>query len=418
MINIFTEHITERLNYVLDFCFSSKGEHYQVFTDTEEWNALPDQHLAYGAQIVPCTLQIHAQGLLFEENHYPGKQISLQKNQLLLDGVADELSLIFYFLSRYEEHQSTTLDEHERFQSGANSLVRLNMHKQPVVDLMVKQVWEKLGLDYQPVTEFFSVLPTFDIDVAWAYKNRSFVRKLGGLLKHGKPIDRLRVFSGNKKDPYDTYDLIKATGTASQKKIENFILLGDWAPYDKNIRWENKNYQTLIKQLDEVGGVGIHPSYGSHLKPAQLNTEVNRLQQIVNRPITKSRQHFLRMRIPETYHALITAGISEDYSMGFADQIGFRAGTSFPFFYFDLQKNKSTQLAITPFCYMDSALKDYLNLSPKKAEAEIEKLHSQIKLVGGVFSFIWHNSSLHNTGEWKGWKPVFDFTTQLETLQQ
>lgn len=65
---------------------------------------------------------------------------------------------------------------------------------------------------------------------------------------------------------------------------------------------------------------------------------------------------------------------------------------------------------IQPFVYMDSALKDYLNYSPEKAQETVQFLMSEVKEVGGQFSFIWHNSSIHDTGEWKGWKTVLDQT--------
>ena len=197
---------------------------------------------------------------------------------------------------------------------------------------------------------------------------------------------------------------------AKTDKFLSFILLGDWGPYDKNIHWKNLAYGSLIRGLNLEGEVGIHPSYGSHAEDAKVANELSRLAEITGHEINLSRQHFLKFEFPKTFSILAKLGVTDDYSLGFADEIGFRAGTSFPFFFFDLQKNERTTLRFHPFSYMDSALKDYLKLDPDAAKAEIAQLLEEVKSVGGEFIMIWHNSSIHDTGEWKGWKTVLDYT--------
>jgi hypothetical protein len=192
-----------------------------------------------------------------------------------------------------------------------------------------------------------------------------------------------------------------------------FILLGDWGKFDKNIHWENDNFGQLIKMLDKRCELGIHPSYASHLQFDKIKNEIERLEKIIGHEIPQSRQHFLRLRFPETYYLLIKAGVTKDYSMGFADEVGFKAGTSFPFYFFDLNANIQTSLMIQPFMYMDSALKDYLKYSPEKAQETVQLLIKEVKEVGGEFCFIWHNSSIHDKGEWNGWKEILDFTLNV-----
>lgn len=412
MINIFTEHITTRLIYVLNFCFKSKGEDYRLFTNEKEWASVEKKHISYGANPLAASLHIPAQGLLYENKFYPNKIVSLLDGQLAIDGVIDNFSVFFFFLSRYEEYEAIHVDKHNRFLSASNSLVKLGIQAKPILDLMVKAIWDKLQLNYEKVSCNFNVKPSFDIDVAWAYKHRSMLRKVGGLLKRGKPIERINVLLGAKKDPYDTYDLIEAIGKKFPNNLRTFILLGDWGTYDKNIKWENQAYQNLIKRLRMVGEVGIHPSYNSYLNSEQKKIEIKRLSTILNAEIKSSRQHFLRLKIPQTYTDLIQLGITTDYSLGFADQIGFRAGTSFSYPYFDIQRNEITPLTLVPFCYMDSAFKDYLKWSPQQAMLTIEKLVEYIYQVGGTCCFIWHNSSITDTGEWKGWRKVLEFTVE------
>lgn len=409
MITIFSEHITNRLRYVLDFCFEQKGQSYQLISTEEEWNTCEKKALNYSSLKLEAKLSILPQGILYESDIYPQKELSIQNNHILIDGVHDPLSVIFFYLTRYEDYQSTNYDNHDRISTAANSLVRLKRHRKPEVDQLVMGIWRELSLDYSTLKNGFKLLPTFDIDIAWAYKNRKFGRALGSMLKGAKPLERLKVLSGIQKDPYDTYSTITEISQNAAEVI-CFILLGDWGKFDKNIHWENEKFANLLKQLNLTCELGIHPSYGSHLKVDKIKNELERLEKITDHEITKSRQHFLRLRFPETYNLLIEAGIRTDYSMGFADEVGFKAGTSFPFYFFDLNANSQTTLMIQPFIYMDSALKDYLDYSPEKAQETIQILLKEVKEVGGQFSFIWHNSSIHDTGEWKGWKTVLDQT--------
>ena len=104
----------------------------------------------------------------------------------------------------------------------------------------------------------------------------------------------------------------------------------------------------------------------------------------------------------------MAAGIEEDYSMGYPDHIGFRAGTSTPHRFYDLTEDCITSLIVYPFALMDVSLKNYLFLSPEKAAEEIKKVLDSVKAVKGTFMMIWHNESLSSRGEWKGWRSVFE----------
>ena len=120
----------------------------------------------------------------------------------------------------------------------------------------------------------------------------------------------------------------------------------------------------------------------------------------------RSRQHFLKLETPKTYQNLIKAGIKEDYTMGYATEIGFRASIASPYFWYDLENEKATNLLITPFQVMDVTLKNYLKLSPEKALEEIQTLIQNTKAVNGTFSTLWHNSSFDDK-EWKGWREMY-----------
>lgn len=115
----------------------------------------------------------------------------------------------------------------------------------------------------------------------------------------------------------------------------------------------------------------------------------------------------MRLRFPETYRGLVDAGIGEDFSMGFADIIGFRAGTSVPFRWYDLESESPRNLLINPFHAMDVTLKKYMGLSPVEAEEHLLGLLGIVRQNGGQFCTVWHNSSFDEKGGWKGWPAVY-----------
>jgi len=186
-----------------------------------------------------------------------------------------------------------------------------------------------------------------------------------------------------------------------------FVLLADYGINDKNIPYTNRYFRQLIRYLADYADIGIHPSYASSIEPSLMVMETARLAKMLKREVELSRQHFLKLSLPETYRNLINNDITHDYTMGYAEVPGFRASicTEFPFF--DLDQDVQTNLIIHPFAVMDGTLHDYMKLTPQKAITCIRELIGEVKKVGGTFMPLWHNSTLNDSGEWKGWLRVY-----------
>jgi Family of unknown function (DUF7033) len=410
MLVVFSENSSPRLKFVLDFCFKEKGCSYELITSEKHWNVEKKSALNYSAKQLVCDYAIEPFGLLNETDIDPHLKLEKLNDKLGLRGDTDPLSVIFYLLSRYEEYQAHEKDSHGRFTASQSQQQALEVLYQPVCDKIVKKLWQKLGLDYSSVLAQYEMVPSFDIDIAWAFKNRPLWRKLGAFSK-GQLTKRLGVLIGGKKDPYDTFGKIVQI-SSELNRIICFTPVSDYGPFDKNISHKNENYRSLVRGLNADGGLGLHPGYASFKKKEVLLEEKERLEAILGHPMKKARFHFLRFEIPTSYQIMIETGFTKDYSMGYADSAGFRAGTSFPFYFFDLEKNSSSEYLIFPFAYLDSALKDYMNLDPKRALELVEQLILEVKAVGGVFMCVWHNHSISNNGLWKDWSQVLDKTMQ------
>lgn len=161
--------------------------------------------------------------------------------------------------------------------------------------------------------------------------------------------------------------------------------------------------------------VGLHPSYFSMQNSALIKKEKERLEGITNTPLKSSRQHYLRFSLPETYQLLIDLEIEEDYSMGYASNVGFRAGTCTPFYFYDLDFEIQTPLKVFPFALMDTTLNDYMKLTPKQSLGRIRDLRNEVKAVNGTFITLFHNETLSDYLRWKGWKRLYESMLKIAT---
>ncbi len=328
------------------------------------------------------------------------------------------LSTCFYLVSRYEEYETKSMDEHGRYESAKSLAYQHNFLSIPLVDIWVFKLKKLLQQRY-PDLNFghnqFKMQPTYDIDHGYAFAEKPFGRQALSVLKNIVKIDLKRLKAQwtthlkKDKDPYDTYQWIIDQYADSPCKPLFFWLLGDLSKYDRNISHHNQRFKKQIQVVDQQFECGIHPSYDSFSTPSKLRIETDRLEKIRSKPTKKSRQHFVRFQLPTTYRQLIYIGIQDDYSMGYANKNGFRASIARSFFWFDIDKNEKTNLRIHPFMFMDVTSKNYLKQHPKESIEEARHMIDSCYTVGGDFIFIWHNSSLSTLDNWDQWIDVHQF---------
>jgi hypothetical protein len=320
-------------------------------------------------------------------------------------------------VTRYEEYLVSELDVHGRFQAENSLAFKHNFLELPVVNIWIDKFRKELEFMFPNElfpSKKYNYLNSLDIDFAFAYKGKSKKMLLGSSLKNLVTLNfkelknKYSYFFKNQQDPYDTYFLIKKLREKYTTQNVFFFLLGDYGTYDKNISHHSSHLKHLIQEVDKTDLIGIHPSYKSNQNKKQLKKEIGRLETITGKKVVKSRQHFLKLNMPSTYEILIDMGIKEDYSMGFASQIGFRAGICSPFPFFNLSTNKQSDLILHPFQIMDGTLNHYMNLTPEKAIEKIKEITATIKSVNGTFVTLWHNSSLSETQPWENWRNVYE----------
>lgn len=433
MLIILTTNITTRLSYTAKQIFENILAIPYHLIEQRNYNPIPNGNVVYyGTESTDFANSIYYSGLCHEEGvkefkpklHLRNdKPVYFDNEKALNQYPVDIFSLAFYFLSRYEEYNQSQKDNHGRFKSS-ESIAGVHEHLEfPIVDYWVrdfasflKNAFKQLEIP-DPVCKF---IPTFDIDHAWKYRNKGFIRNSGGLIKDlvklsiKSTIDRIKVLSGISHDPYFTFKEIKEVH--KDLDVLYFILIAHYSKKDINIEASNKAFIQLLKDLSLNSETGIHPSYASNKKADLLYDEIEKLQSITGKKPTKSRQHFLKLSFPGTYQNLIRAGITDDYTMGFASSIGFRAGTAYAFDWYNLSTENCTSLKIWPFIAMDITLRNYMRLRPKDAFNRLELIHQQLKLTGGNLITIWHNSSFCETEGWKKWVQAYkDFVNNMKS---
>lgn len=430
-IAVLSPHRHPRLRYILRQLSEWWGIKLRLFTQKEQYLACEGcmARINYGgASSGTKELLLYADPFLKGEDGILTNKVAMSveaSGQLLpaelfesaeIDAY-DALAAIFFCISRYEEYLPFEADQYGRFPASAAHAYRHGYLEQPVVNQLVNDIARRLQAVFPAVQlrlPAASLQLTYDVDLPFAYRLRGWRGIASGLrdLLTGnfkRSINRYKTAIGKDKDPYDTFEWLKSIHQRHQLKATYFWLLAaKRSSFDPNPATDHPTVVGLIKSIAERAEVGIHPSYYSSEQPALFASERATLATITGTSIEKSRQHFLRFSLPATYRQLLLAGLRQDYSMGYADAVGYRAGTNLPFYWYDLEKEEATWLKIHPFAAMDVTLSGYQKHGYFDSQKILLNLAKTTKAAGGPFTLLWHNSSFASEFGWTGWAKMYE----------
>lgn len=347
----------------------------------------------------------------------------------------DLFSALFWCLTRYEEVQwgmvagldgveaisagerFLSADQHGRYPAEQSLFYRMGCLATPVVDQWVRLLGHCLG---SKPNRDFGIVPTADIDMALRFGGRSWTIQAASFLRDliktpGLVWDRMAVLFGQ-KDPYaiDQATLQILTQSIAGSEISpKLFLLGSTERSKRNKQIQKRALANEINRLksallQQSTLMGIHPSWQEKNNAVKTVTawrsELEEFERLLGFTPQHARLHYIHLHLPHSYQLLTQLGIKNDWSMGYPDAVGFRAGTSVPFYWYDLTQEKATDLRVIPFCIMDVTCKNYLKLSNEQSITLGQQLKQDIELLGGTFCFIFHNESVSNKLPWKGWK--------------
>ena len=322
---------------------------------------------------------------------------------------ADLVASAFFLLSRYEEliHRNVR-DEHGRFPGRASLPYRTGFIDRPIVDeygQLLRKWLNQNGVQTNERTPFVrKIYLTHDVDAPF-------------LCRTWRNVARQTVYSRNffnairdkykplESDPNYTFPWIlqqnkwlQCTVGVDRCQTLFFFKAGGKTKNDKpryNLNGKDMRALLTLCREQEVTA-GLHSSYHAGMRPSLIASEKKKLEDATGMEVRHNRHHFLSSREPEDMEYLEKAGITDDYTMGYADVAGFRLGTSLPVRFINPATRRLTSLTLHPLIIMDGTLDGvkYMHLTAGRAEDYCKRLIQNIRNVSGELTLLWHNTSV------------------------
>lgn len=429
-IHVHLEHPTPRARYAVQEVLETMlGWKLHWEDDRVHFETLQGPKLIYGQVAAPGAMHIVPAGLLSEEGLRPIDPEVVDHGGLpLLFPVSgeqlpfDPFAAAFYLLTRYEELLGVICDVHGRPIAEGLHGGRNGYSHRAIVDewsLLLARSWRALDAALPLPQRTYRSVQTMDLDNGFKYLGRPLWRTLGSMARdavRGSWAElpaRLRVLARREQDPFDIYAELKDPLSQGASRVLFFVLAAQRGAMDHAVPVEFPPYIQRLRELGSWAEVGLHPSYASSAQQGLTALESLRLAVVLGHPVRISRQHFLRMRLPDTYRELERLGIAEEHSMGFHEHLGFRAGTCTPYRWYDVMEERTTALVVHPFAVMDNTLRHKLKLDPHQAVEQVAKLIEHVRSVNGTFTGLWHESFLSRSASDAPWREAILRMIQL-----
>lgn len=314
----------------------------------------------------------------------------------------DLLASLVLVLSRFEETLPVPRDEHGRFSAFSSIAWREGFLHRPIVDEWGFALADELRYllpGWQPVKKRLRVQLGHDVDeLGLPFHARSMIAHTLRRRSPRASFCDLQAFTTGTETTYQKL-LREIVGLAKNRNLDAAVY---WkctgaGPHDTGYDPRHPRIKSMISSFREMSvELGVHPSYQSFDSPAKFRKEIADLRELLGDGALGGRQDFLRWR-PDTWIQWEAAGMAYDASLGFADHIGFRAGTCHPYHPWLLSLGREAELLEIPLLVMDSTLLGYMRLRPAQTLQMVRDCIASCRTVGGVFTLVWHNTRIMNS---------------------
>lgn len=348
---------------------------------------------------------------------------------------ADLVAGAFFLLTRYEEIvRRNVRDVHGRFPGKESLPYRAGFIDRPLVDeygRLLRAQLRETGCDVpEPPVQIRKIYLTHDLDQIAHFRT---VRSLiGGFLRGLKrPKESQKAFrsffGGIHYDPWYTFPFLykldnEVMEMVGKTRCESILFIrsgGGKIKEDKPFsNLIHPDYKRLIRYSKRKGvTMGLHTSYMAGMKPEQIRDEKKKLAHHVGDLASYNRHHYLASREPEDMQALVNAGITDDFTMGYADMAGFRLGTCRPVKWINLSTKQLTELTLHSLAVMDNTLSDkkYMYMNAHDAYQYCEQLINCVESYNGELVLLWHNTMVEKTAQLYHRKLYKDLIKFLQT---
>lgn len=428
MLLVYTTKITPRLTYVFKhICTRILQVPVKFTTAVDEFIVHDKLKLSYAKKALGNELHIKSAEVLFEQG-ITDMEIKVKPWDDTMCFFAtgsscvlpfDIFAAAFVLLSRYEEFLPHVKDHEGRFPASESLGFQYGFLDQPVIDLWAfkfKKILADAFPDYSWKERAFTLEPIIDVEQAYELYQIGIMREIGGVfrdvfqLKFKRLLLRLQVNLGFRKDPYDTFSWLINVQKNAVHPFIYFFQVGDYSTFTRNLRYNKREFRELIKMMGDYAQIGVLFSREALDSGEQMKKEKNRIAGITNKPLNAVRCTSHMGTLTDNYREMIQQEAENDYSMGYPDLLGFRAGTCTPFLYYDLDYESPTPLLIHPICAQSGVFEQH-SLQEKELNTALDtffRMQDYTKQVNGTFIFSFKNKSFTGNGEDEGqWKHFF-----------
>ena len=423
MILIYTHQLNARIRYVFTHFFETYTKNNIEITDSlETFIAHSGPKFSYTNQKLSTEFFIQANPLLFEQGVREQEiKISRWQTTPVFFPCNEESSIpydifaaTFYMLSRYEEYIPHLKDDMNRFSTSGSLASSAKFANKPVVDMWAKQFLDCFIEKFpsliikQPTSNLQTIL---EVPVAFTYKSKSVLRTFFESvidffnLRFLKIFERFAVRLSFRPDPYDIYNSWITLHRKFNLPTKVMFMFARPSANDRNISIFKHRFIKKIKDVADYVPTSLLASYQSTEQPDLLQIEFNRLSEIIHHPLKDIRQHLVRLRFPTTYDHFANLGFLHDYSLQFVDFLGYRAGTGFPFRFYNLSKEQRLSLFIHPVVANEAILRN--QRSPRKARRLLEQCKNYNKEYGTPLKLVLTNTIMDQRQKNTSWKRMF-----------
>ncbi len=392
------------INYVLEFLLgSTEYVRYVGYSkDSTEWknykvvivpSSFLEEHKEGKVQMPQLPLkQLDGMPILFGE-----PQVKQVENTLVV--YADLVASAVFLLSRYEETLVAERDDHGRFQAKSSLLYKAGCLMRPLVDeygSWLRAQLQSMGVGVQLPNTSLKITLTHDVDEPFAH--RSLKSLLGGIMRGETKTACHNFTHALEQNSYYTFPWIVSQETKLPFADKIYFMRMPLQPCQQDkpyVSYQSKDMRALVALLKKNKvQIGLHASYFSGENPQIIGREKMELETAIQQSITTNRYHFLRTCLADDMSYLADAGIKDDYTLAFADQVGFRLGTCRPVAFISPKTLKTSNLTLHPLTMMDATLFRYMQLSLDDALKQACCLIETVRQYGGELVLLWHNTML------------------------
>jgi hypothetical protein len=408
MILIYCSNITTRKEYIFKHVFKRLMiQEFKFTTDVSEFVSHSGVKFSYGSKPLGEEFFIWSKGLL-DENGIDDHEIEFHKWEELpvffkaperSDIPFDIFSASFYLITRYEEYLPQVKDDLGRYSAKESIAVQGDFILLPLADLWVRKLMEFLNRKFNIILKRKQYLRTtvaIEVTSFFKYKGRGIIDNAImfyvhiGRMKFRNLFRQVFVLLGIKRDPFHNYeqliDFIRQRwkhGRKLSNTADNMIFffhLGNYNLVDNGISYRSRKYREAIKQIADYTEIGLR--YSFHCDDKEVQIQGKRYEQIANRSLQKTMAAYSKIATPGHYKRLVDLERLEDYSMGYETMPGFRASTSHPFYFYDLDYEVQTPLLIHPYALHYKSISGNMLNGQKQI---VQQLKRRVEEVSGHF---------------------------------